>query len=187
VSEVTEVTVKLDLDAWLARYGETINEDGDREVIPVTLEDVVVDKAATRLFAKVVKDQDGEYLTLRDRVKAITDDEIRTRIAPMIEEAIATPLRKTNTWGEPTGETTTLRDVIVAEAQAFLNRPADQYAREKSTVVQAFIRQEVAAAVKAELADALAKAKAEVFGAVKANAASIITEVVRQAVMTKAS
>jgi hypothetical protein len=75
----------------------------------------------------------------------------------------------------------------VDEAQAFLNRPADQYAREKGTVVQAFIRQEAAAAVTAELADAMAKAKAEVFGAVKANAASIITEVVRQAVMTKAS
>jgi hypothetical protein len=174
----TEVVVKLDLDSWLARYGATVNEDGDREVIPMTLEDIVVDRTVRLLFEKAMKDD--SYRGLRSRVQDVAREEIVSVVSPMITEALASPFRKVSSYGEATGPEITLREVIVEEVRAYLTKSPGY---DRRTAVQTFIAEEVKSVVSKELKSTLDAAKAEVFGAVKANAASMIADAVRKAVL----
>lgn len=173
----TSITIDLNLDPYLVRH---IGYDADGEPIeePQTIEDVILERAAVLFVAQAVNAEKQGYNTLRDRVSRISDEEIRARVTPLVEEAMTTPFRRTNTYGEPTGEATTLRDQIVKVAQDYLSKPADHYSRDKGTVVQQFIAAEVKKAIAAELKDALAAAKTEVAAAVKNHAAAMIQKTI---------
>lgn len=171
--------IELDLNRYLVRHvgyaadGEPIEE-------AQTIEDVILDRAAELMSVRAANAEKTGYSTLRDRVSRISDDEIRARVVPLVEEAMTTPIRRTNTFGEPTGEATTLRDQIVKVAQDYLSKPVDHYSRDKGTVVQQFIAAEVKKAVDAELKEALAAAKTEVAAAVKNHAATMIQKTITE-------
>src|SRR5688572_27698447 len=109
---------------------ETITQD-------VTLGDEVAKRIATRLT------KDSEYPGLRKRFLAIRDEEIRKAVEPIITEAISGPIQKTNNFGEPTGQTTTLRELIMVETQRLATAGTkNDYGRNSGeTVLAKFVRE----------------------------------------------
>lgn len=171
-----DVTVSnVDMASVVGTHRVHDPEDGYYQA-PMTLGDAVAKEIAEDLK------KDKDYPGLARRVKEIRDEEIRALIRPTIEAAIQAPIQKTNTYGEPTGQTTSLTELIVHEAQKYLTTPADQYNRDRGTVLQKMVREEIGAAFKRELAAVIADEKAKVVAAVQAQAAELIAEAVRQGV-----
>jgi hypothetical protein len=177
MSAPTKIELELSFDDYLVRF-RGYDSEGEALESPQTIEDLIIDIAAGKLVQHAVNSQQSGWDSIRDRVKNITAEEIRARVVPLIEDALSKGFQQTNSYGEPTGKVTTLREVIVAEAQAYLTKPADSYGRDKGTVIQQFIRTEVAKAVKDELDEALKQARADVLGAVRSQAATLITQTI---------
>lgn len=146
---------------------------------PVTLGDAV----AGKLTAMLVKDE--RYASLRKRFLEIREEEIRRAVQPIVIDAINAPVQKTNTFGEATGGTTTVRELIVAEAKKIAERPFDTSYNSRSgneTALGKFVREQIAAAFTKELAAVVAAEKAKVVAAVRAKAADLIADAVKQGV-----
>ncbi|MEU8035691.1 hypothetical protein [Streptosporangium sp. NPDC049078] len=120
---------------------------------------------------------------LAKRVREITTEEIRAHVTALIKDAMTGDLRRTNTYGEPYGEPTTLRTLIAEEAKTALTRPSDRSSR--TTVLQELVRNEVVAAMRAELSTAIADERAKVVAAVRTQAAQLIAEAVTAGVGQK--
>lgn len=159
--------------------GERSRYDHDlEESVP---EDVTLgDEVARRITARLARDE--EYPGLRKRFLSIRDEEIRKAVEPIVQSAIAEPITLTNTYGQPTGGTTTLTELIMAEAKSYISKSADSYNRSGETVLQKWVREQIAAAFAKELAAVLADEKAKVVAAVRAKAADLIAEAVKQGV-----
>ena len=141
---------------------------------PLTLLDCVVKETARILLG------DTDNTTRSDivnRVREIRVEEIREQVRPLIAEALAGEVQRTNSFGEPTGQVTTLREMVVAEAKRVLSSPIDQYSRNGQTFVQKIVAEEVGRAFEAELRDAMAAEKAKAVAAVRAKAADLLAEV----------
>lgn len=140
VPEITLATVVADV----------ISVDEDGESYPDGVE-TVGDKVAKRIAEAVFRAP--EYTGLKARVTEIRTEMIREKLDPIIMEALQNPIRKTNSWGESSGEPTTLRDVIMDEAQkAWTPNRNSHHSNTKS------IDQVIAEAVRKELHGEVAKA-----------------------------
>lgn len=139
----------------------------------VTLADVIADRAVRTLVYEDQRD-------LRRRITEIRDEEIREAVKPTVLGAIDVAIQETNRWGEPTGEPTSLRELILKEAKELLNRPVDNYHREKGTVLQSVVRDAVSKTLRAELDAVLKAEKEKVVAAVRAQAAELIAEAVKK-------
>ena len=144
------------------------------------LEDRLLEIAVRRLLDNLRESGDLKndvYGRLRERVEKIRDAEIAEALRPLIAETIEAVLQPTNRLGEPTGEPTTLRSLIVDEARKQLSRSTDKggYGHKETALDQA-LQAAVGAALRSELSDAVKKAKAEVYEAAKNEAARILTE-----------
>lgn len=124
------------------------NGEGGR---PTTVLDLVV--------AEVVRQNRRELASL---VHEVRTDLVREALAPIVAEAIAAPVQKTNTYGEPVGGPTTLRDLVLTRVRDVLAEPVDKYNRAKGTLLDVMIRKEVEAAFRREVAGELAEARAGV-------------------------
>lgn len=182
------VELDIDLDRYLAgatRY----NEDGEpvgHE--PATLETVVLDAVVRDLVRQIVGARSsngagGWYDSVHHRIAKVRDEVIREQVAPIVAEALGAGVQQTDQYGEPTAKPTTLRALIVKDAKDYLTKRSRDggYNSPESTPVQRMIRDEVAKAVKADLADALAQARAEVAAAVQAEAAVLLAETIKRA------
>lgn len=179
----THPTVKLDINITDLDLTSVIgdvavwNEDAERyDTQGQTLGALVAEK-----LTKSIRESEA-WPEIKKRVTAIRDDEIRACIVPQIEQAMTEPIRKTNNWGEPTGAATTMRELIVDEVKKFMSAPADRHYRDKGTVLEKYVRDEVQTTIKKELADVLADEKAKVVAAVRAKAAELIADAVKQGV-----
>lgn len=153
---------------------DVISRDYDDN--PTTLGDRIADKLV-KDFAK-----SDLYRGIAERVRAIRDEEIRRQLTPVLAEAINTPIVKTNTYGEATGATTTLREIIVKEAREHLATRDQSYsARDTRTVLQKMIHAEVQSAFKAELADAVKEAREAVVTGLGTTVSEMVADTVRQA------
>lgn len=172
-----KIEIDLDLDQYLVRF-HGYDEDGEERVEPQTLEDIVLEQATRHVVAKI--GQEKLYQSHRERIMAIRDEVIREKITSVIEDALAGPLVKTNSYGEPTGQSTTLREVIMQEVGKALTVASrdNGFGNPPKTVVQEFIAKQVRAEVDKELRAALDAAKAEVVGAVRGQAAAVITQTI---------
>lgn len=181
-----QITIDLDWDSYIAGYRrQWEDDDGEPHFTgPDSVEELIIDRAAKALAERAVKGQNemaGEWGTLVAKVKEIRTEEIRARIIPAVEEAIARPILKTNEWGETRGPETTLREEIINVTQNYLKKPArDNYGRDNVTTVQAFIQSEVKKAVDDELKSALDAARAEVAAAVKERASEVLAETIQK-------
>jgi hypothetical protein len=167
---------RIDLTTVIAqrvRY----DEDGERDV---TSDVTLGERVAALVAAKLTKDD--EYPGLRKRYLDIRTEVIREMVTPIVAEAISGPIQKTNVYGEPTGATTSIRELIIAEASALLTKSADHYGRGSETVLQKFVREQIAATFTKELAAVVAKEKEKVVAAVRAKAADLIADAVKQGV-----
>lgn len=163
----------IDLNTVIGEHRIYDDEEDGYRTEPVTIGQAV----AKQVFADLKRDT--HYGALQREVLSLRTEEIRAQLEPIVRAAIDQPMRKTNTYGEPTGEPTTLRALIVAEVEALLKRPADQYSREKGTWLQALIREQVDKALRAELAEVLKEEKEKVVAAVRGKAAELIAEAVK--------
>lgn len=146
----------------------------------LTLADLIVGAAVKRLTKD---DEYGEVVGgLRKRVAQIRDEEIRARVLAEIEATMAAPVSLTNSYGEPVGKATTIRELIVAEATKFFTekKSTDNYDRgPRLTGAERVIAELVKAELTKEMATAFAEEKAKVVAAVQAKAAEMLAEAVR--------
>jgi len=153
------IEIKVDDITLDTIVGKVVGFDEDGDAYE-TGQRTVADLVAEQIVKKLVADQ--RYPTLRDMVLEIRKEEIRAAVRPSIDEALARPIYKTNTYGERTGTETTLAELIADEARKQLGEPADRYSNGKGTVLQQAIRTEVQAAFKAEIAEAVKQVREQV-------------------------
>jgi hypothetical protein len=153
------------------RYNDDTEEYEEREV---TIGHLVANQVTAHLT------RDDNWGGIKRKFLEIRNEEIRKAVEPLVTEAISGPITKTNVYGEPSGETTTIRELIMAEAKTLLTKSADQYNRNSETVLQKVVREQISAAFTKELAAVLAEEKAKVVAAVRAKGAELIAEAVKQ-------
>jgi hypothetical protein len=151
------IEIKVDDVTLSTVVADVVDFDEDGDLVSSGKEKTVADLVAEQIVARLVRDD--RYPRLRDKVTEIRDEEIRAAIRPAIVEAVTRPIKRTNGYGEPTGQETTLSEVIVDEARKFMKEPADKYRREDGTVLQKLVRDEVHRAFGAEIADAVKQAR----------------------------
>jgi hypothetical protein len=173
-----DVTVEdLDLTSKIGTRQVWDGDEGHEE--PITLADAVVAK----LVAQAAEQPD--YRTLKKRVAEIRDEEIRAAIAPAIAKAWEAPIVKTNQWGEPTGQPTTLRDLVVDEAKKVLSGWTDRsgsWPRESAPLAQLLVHKMVETELRKELSEVIKEEREKVVAAVRAQAADLIAEAVAKGV-----
>lgn len=172
------ITVTVDavsLDAEVP--GWAYDDEGERQ--PARLVDLVV----RELVRRAVEDQGAGWDSLARAVAKIRTEVIRAKVEAEVEAALTAEFRPTNSWGEPTGEPTTLRALIAKQAQEAvkmgLARPG--YREGESTAMRV-IRDQVNGMLAKELAEAVAEEKAKVVAAVRAKAAEMIAQAVAEGV-----
>lgn len=161
-----KLTDEVEGQSIRARY-----DDGEDYERSVTIADLVAEKIADRLVA----DNTGYYDDLRKRVDRRINELVRDRVAPMIDEAMAKPVRKTNTYGEPTGVETTMRELIIDAARTWLEKSSgDSFDRTRQSQAQKLVKEAVGSALTKELSTVIAAEREKVVAAVRAQAADII-------------
>jgi histone H3/H4 len=150
----------------------------DREDEPVSLGDMVVAKLVRNLTEKF-------EAQARQQLHAALAGAIEAKATELVETAVQAPIRKTNTWGEPVGEPTTLRDMIDAKVKEFLNARIDSgYSRTSpQSFIQNLVGKQVAAEMEKEFKDSIQKGKEQLLSAVKDRAAEVISESLRRVVI----
>lgn len=159
----------------MAERAQIVIDMGDLWLDEENVTQAILGIAAARLTDSIRENAGSE---LRARVRAITDDEIREAIRPVIEKAMPTLLQRTDSFGHPIGQPVSLADVIVETARKELGQPSDRYNREGGTVMQKILREEIQRALREELQKTLAQARSEVLAAVKDQGAQVLTETI---------
>ena len=174
------ITVKVDdvtLDTVVADVFGYDGEDGE----PYKLGNkTIADLVARQIVERLIKDD--RYTTLAHYVTDIRKEVIRDALRPAVEEAIAAPIRRTNTWGDPIDGTTvtTLREVIVKEARDVINaKDPNDYRGEKGTFLERTVRAEVARAMHDEIAAEVAKARKAVADEIGKQVAAAVTNAMK--------
>lgn len=152
----------------------TVDGDGDYCTAPLTLGEAVAKHVAEEAM------KDDSYRTLRREVLEVRTEEVRRQLEPVVAEAIASPVKRTNQFGEEVGDATTLNALIVKEARELLAK-RDDYGR-GNTLLQRTVRAEVEKALRSELAEVLKEEKEKVVAAVRASAAELISEAVKRGI-----
>ena len=165
----------LDLNEKIGGY---YDEDGDY-VGSKTVAGAVIAK----LVERAVKGD--SYSGLKKRVEQIRDEAILAAIEPVIAEALAKPLQKTNSYGEPVGSETTLRDLIMERVRKTLGISTEDSYRngryEHSTTLEKLVRAQVDAAIHEEIAEAVKAVKDEVPKQLGASIGDTVAATVRDA------
>lgn len=171
------ITVQIDEIALNTVVADVVSFDEDGDSV-VEGQKTVADMVADRITLHVVRSP--EFGKLRKRVAAIRDEMIHEKIEPVLAEAMAAPIRKTNWMGEPTGDVLTMRELIVEAARDVFAKP-DRSGRNQASWVQNFIYDEVRGLfekeLKAELKEAKEKLQAEIANRVARDAAASATAV----------
>lgn len=148
----------------------------------MSISGAIIESAARRLL-----DENREIGALiRDRAKAITDEELRALIVPMLGTALTGAVQPTNRYGEPKGEPMTLREHIVGRADAYMKEiDPDSRHRDgpRKTRIEAYIDKAIAAAIQTDMKGAMDEARKEVVAKVKDSAAAVIAETVTRMVV----
>jgi hypothetical protein len=162
---VTDVDLDSILEPGIESDGET---HGHME--PVTLREAVIQRVAGDVLTRMAHEDRAAILR---RISEIRAEVIRELVTPILEEAVASGVQRTNTFGEPTGPVKPLRDIVLEEARAALTKR--EY-HDRPTFVEKVVREEVQRTIREEL-QAEIKAEAEkAKAAIRAKAAELIAE-----------
>lgn len=134
----------------------------------------VGDRVAEILAEKFAREE--RWNNLRQRLIAVTDEEIRTRVTPLIEATLTRGFPKPNSYGEPTGVTTSLSETIMGQVKGILTKSSGSYGNNE-TVLQKMVRE----AVTAEFS----KLINEQVSAVKKEVASQVAEAVKNRIINQ--
>lgn len=175
-----EIKVSVDNVDLSSVIGESGRYDEDGDYVgagPKTLGEAVAAQIAADLK------RNDQYPGLKQKVMDVRNEEIREQIRPIVAAAIEGNVQKTNEWGQPVGQATTLHALIVKEVNDYLKRKvSDGYRSSNQTVIEKFVQDAVDKVVKTELAEAIAEEKTKVVAAVRAKAADLIAEAVKQGI-----
>ena len=106
---------------------------------------------------------------------------IRERLAPQVEEALSGDIQKTNAHGEPNGQTTTMRELVIAEITRVINAKGDRFhSGDAEPLINRVITFEVNRALTTELSQVFAAEKEKVVAAVRAQAAELVADAVKK-------
>lgn len=181
--QITVNVADVDLNSVVGATPGGYDPDSESEYAgrPITLLDQVVGELADRAYR-------SEGRELRERVAKLRNEEIRAQLAPIVTEAINGPIVKTNGYGEPlrNGETTTLRELIVAEVHKCMRSKPDGYGRNSASLVQTIVAEEVGKAFRAELTDVIKGERDKVIAAVRTQASTIIADAVAAGLKARA-
>lgn len=144
---------------------------------PISLGDKVIERLVRTLTDKFEAQAQKQ---LHEALKS----SIETKATELVEAAVNAPIRKTNTWGEPVGEPTSLRDMIDQKVKEFLGSRIDSgyTGSHPRTFIQNMVGKQVEASMQKEFAAAIQQGKEELLKAVKGHAAEVISESLRRAV-----
>lgn len=171
----------LELVGW-SETGYSHDGEPTMEGGPVNIKRDLAVLVAQQLAARV----DGE---MKSVIREAVSDVAREKVDTIIDEVIHGEIRKTNSFGEPTGAAFTLRELIIASATEQLNRKVtdrgetSRYGNDKTMPYIAYVaRKEAAGAIDRELKDAVAEAVSEVKTVVKASVSTELAERIVKAV-----
>ena len=174
-----EIVVQVENVDLNAQIGDRYTYDEDEQRVPLTIGEAIAERVAQMLT------KDDSYKDLRQQIRDMRVEEMRARVVAELEAAFLQPVQKTSQWGEPTGNPTTLRLEIMKLAEKALEIPrpgySSSYPRE-TNAVQQFLQREIEGVVKKELAEAMADEKAKVVAAVRAKAAELIAQAVKEGI-----
>lgn len=152
-------------------------ETEETEHRPRTLADIVAEKLADKIDGDLTYEGRRD---LRDRIARERLAVIRERLAPIVEEALTGDIQKTNAYGERTGSTTTMRELIISEVSKVLNGKSDPYARDGQTLLGTSITNSIRKLLGNELNAVFTAEKDKVVAAVRAQAAELVAEAVKK-------
>jgi len=113
---------------------------------------------------------------IENEIRSAVQEQINVRVAEVFEQGI----RRTDHWGQPTGEPTTVATMIRTEAEKYLTEQVGEYNR-RETRAQKLIREAVDSRFSTELRKAVDQAKGEALVRVRTAASEIVTETIARA------
>jgi len=174
VGDLEAIDLSSDIGTEIRDYD---HETGAVETRGKTLGDLVAEQITQKLVA------DDHYREMRKRYLKVRDEEIRAAVAPVVAEALAGPIQKTNSFGEPTGQQTTMRELIMAETQRLVSKGTDSgYSNRRKTFLQELIEKETGRLFAAELSAVMAAEKEKVVAAVRSAGAELLAEAVKKGI-----
>lgn len=176
------VTLTFDLNDALVRGMIVKGHDDDGQAYygpPESVEDALIGMAAHLLAMRVSSE---ELRTIHKKVGEQVAVIVREKVGERIETALAAPITRTDAYGNPKGDTTTLAEIVAAEATAWLSRPTgDSYSSSQRKTNLAKILDECIGRVwQAEIGTQIAEAKAQVIKTLTASTAQVLTDAVRR-------
>lgn len=108
------ITVTINMDKWLSG----------------SVNDVLVNSLTHALSAKL-KDQVGK--AVQEKVFAMVDEQFQALAASKLEEFFTMSHQKTNTWGEKTGQSYTIRELLMDRFKGYLDAKVDANNGSEST------------------------------------------------------
>lgn len=164
-----EITVSVENVDFSSIIGHRYDDEDDR--VDATLGDKVAAELVTRAM------RDTGYREFAKHIQDIRDEEIRVRVAAEIEQALTKPFQRTNPYGEPVGEPTTLREQIAEEARKALTeaRTHNSYSMsDGAKKIAELIQREAAGAVRTLLKQEMDEETARLRETMRAKAVELI-------------
>jgi len=100
------------------KYPSAVNVSLDMEAICIGIRSDIVQATARELFQNLRHEIQKD---VRNSIK----HEIDRQLSAIVTEALAGKVQPTDEWGEPTGEITTVRDLLREKAAKFLEEKVD--------------------------------------------------------------
>lgn len=141
-------------------------------------EDETLGHALTAELTKQLLKTD-DWRGVKGLVKQIREEEIRAAVQAEIAEALTTTVPITNTYGESTGQTTTIRALIADMAKEALTKTNDRYGSGESAV-RKVLRDQVDKALVTELLTTIKEEREKVVTAIRGKAAELIAKSIEQ-------
>lgn len=115
--------MKINLELDLTHLGFDIDEDGD----PYPTTDLI-GRVADRIAERLLNDYEIRN-TVESRVCDLADERARV----VINEVLSGPIRRTDGYGNPRGEATTVREMVMAAVDEWMRLPsADAFSRHRT-------------------------------------------------------
>lgn len=161
------VTLDTEVGNWVDYDRETGEPIGRGR----TIADLIVCQTVAALTSKL---REEVCKVIREEAKRQIGEQVRDLIA----EVITNPVQLTNRFGEPSGNTVTVREHIENEVKDQLTQRVDDWNRKGSVLTQ-IIKTEVEQALAKELRQAAVDARNVVVGAVKSQASTMLAKALK--------
>lgn len=182
---MSEKTITLELDVAELRP-RRIDEDG--EFYEISIEELIVERAAQMLVDKAVRTD--SYGGLTKRVEQIRDEAIVEELKPRIQKGISeAKYRRTDEYGQPrTGrDAATLAEhaeTMVREQLGLMQKPYGR-SSDRKPIVETMVKEATGHAVEKELREELDQAKQKVREAISQKGAELLAKMIEDAAAGK--